>query len=363
MNRTEKEQSLYYNCRNSFTLGVAVNRSQLSSETAKDLISLHFNTITPENDFKPENLLVRVRSAENLSEYNESACIDYSNIDRYMTFAAENGQKVRFHTLVWHNQTPRWFFTETYSTAASASFASAEVMKKRLENYIKNIMEYTNEKYPGMIYAWDVVNEAVADDGNSPGGLRTQSLWYELLGSGYIEFAYSCARKYASPGAKLFYNDYNAAEYSKSARICSLLGPLKEKGLVDGIGMQFHHAMTWPDTSTIKMAILDYAALGLEIQCTEFDLDTRANDATTLDKQAERYASLFSLLLDLDTSGAADITNVSFWGLTDADSWLTSFKGVPEYPLLFDAAYQPKPAYFRILDVMKNLGKVRKGTD
>lgn len=163
----------------------------------------------------------------------ECPALRFDRFKSELDFARDNGMTVRGHTLVWHSQTPNWIFYKDYKVGGE--LADRELMLKRMENYIKSVMEWTNENYPGLISAWDVVNEAAADDG----GMR-ESLWYETIGDDYIAKAFEFARKYAPEGTKLFYNDYNSYMAGKQKDILAFLKPIAEAGNIDGMGMQTH---------------------------------------------------------------------------------------------------------------------------
>lgn len=251
--------------------------------------------------------------------------------------------------MVWHSQTPRWFFTEGYSQDANAPLVSKELMLKRMENYIRQVLEYTQTNYPGLIYAWDVVNEAINPGEGDENGLRVKdSLWYEVVGPEFIEKAFEYARKYADPDVKLFYNDYNTEETGKLLYIKRLVKGLQDKGLIDGIGLQSHLTMDNPSLVDVNSSLLEYGELGLELQITELDMGLKSNTEEDFLNQAKRYKRLFMFIKSIHESGAANITNVTFWGLSDDISWLNK-PSEPNYPLLFDNYLLQKPAFWGVL--------------
>ena len=220
-----------------FKVGVAINPYQLKDEETKKIILENFNSITMENGMKPEAILDQ-RTSENSKD--GMPAINEENLEECLSLAKDNGLVLRGHCLVWHNQTPEWFFCEKYD--AGNAKVNKETMKKRMESYIKKVLSFCQEKYPGVVYAWDVVNEA-CDDG---GGYRTSSLWYEIYGDeSYIEDAFTFARKYADKDVKLFYNDYNEYMPSKVSTIAELVKKLYDKKLIDGVGFQSH----WDDVT------------------------------------------------------------------------------------------------------------------
>lgn len=330
-----------------FYVGAVLNGSGVTTDSYKELVKTHFNSLTMENEMKPDSLLDYNTCKSDPVKYNENPAISLARAEAGLKFAKENGLKMRGHTLVWHSQTPRWFFTEGYSFEADAPFVSRELMLKRMENYIRQVMEYVQTNYPDVIYAWDVVNEAINPGDGHPDGLRTESLWYQVVGEDYIERAFEYARKYAAPGVKLFYNDYNTEESAKVVFISRLAKKLIEQGTIDGIGMQTHINMTSPSLTDIDSSVQTYAKLDLELQVTELDMYTTLNTEEELQAQATRYKRLFLYFKKWKESGIK-LTSVTFWGTTDDRSWLN--KGnLPCYPLLFDKNMEKKPAYDGVL--------------
>lgn len=326
-----------------FKVGVAVNPYQLKDEQTKKIILENFNSITMENGMKPEAILDR--ASENSKD--GMPAINEENLEECLSLAKDNGLVLRGHCLVWHNQTPEWFFCEKYD--AGNAKVNKETMKKRMESYIKKVLSFCQEKYPGVVYAWDVVNEA-CDDG---GGYRTSSLWYEIYGDeSYIEDAFTFARKYADKDVKLFYNDYNEYMPSKVSTIAEVVKKLYDKKLIDGVGFQSHWDMNYPDTGMISDAMQKYSEIGdLEIQFTEVDMHNTDDSEEGLKKLADRYKEFFEMIVKADREGKANVTSVTFWGLSDDVTWLTSFKGEDSYPLLFDESHKKKACYDSVLAV------------
>lgn len=325
-----------------FKVGAAVNSYQLSDRKLAGVITESFNSITMENEMKPENILDQKRSEESA---DGMPGINTETLDRVLKLAKDNGLSLRGHCLVWHNQTPDWFFCEDYE-ASNPQVGKTE-LRKRMESYIRQVLTYCQEKYPGVVYAWDVVNEAC----NDSGGYRTESNWYQIYGDeSYIVDAFTFARKYADKSVKLFYNDYNEYMPAKRTTISALLRTLSKAKLVDGMGFQSHWDMNYPETELIDAAIKEYSSIpGLELQFTEIDMHNTDDSEEGLKRQAERYRQLFEIILTADREGTANITAVTFWGLNDEVTWLTSFKGEDSYPLLFDENNQRKPCYDALL--------------
>lgn len=335
-----------------FKIGAAVNTWQLEGAgayaKAKALITNQFNSITMENQMKPESLL----SKENQTRGTDTnVLINEEILQKVLKLASDNGLKLRGHTLVWHSQTPEWFFHKDYNV--DKSLVSKDVMRQRMESYIKKVLTYCQENYPGVVYAWDVVNEAVNDDGT----MRTSSNWYKVYGdAGYVTDAFTFARKYADKDVKLFLNDYNEYAAAKRDRIYQVVKDLYDKGLCDGVGMQSHYSMTSPTIAAAKVAIQKYNQIDpgkIEIQLTELDIHNTFRTAADQKSVATKYQSLFNMLVDSRRNQKINITGVTFWGLTDGDSWLSDFKGETSYPLLFGADYAAKSAYFAVLNAAK----------
>ncbi|MBH1939274.1 endo-1,4-beta-xylanase [Mobilitalea sibirica] len=329
-----------------FTVGAVLNGSGVGNAELKELVLTHFNSLTMENEMKPDAILDYHTSISD-PKYNESPAVKFNAAEGGIKFAKENGLKMRGHTLIWHSQTPRWFFAEGYSMKHDAPLVSKEVMLKRMENYIKQVLEYYQTNYPGVIYAWDVVNEAINPGEGHPDGLRVESYWYRTIGDEYIEKAFEYARKYADPDVKLFYNDYNTEETPKVVAITKLVKKIKEQGNIDGIGMQTHVKVDAPSLTDIDASVRAYAELDVELQVTELDVDLKGNTEEDIMKQATRYKRMFLYFKKWRDEGV-NLTNVTFWGTIDGRSWLNK-ANEPSYPLLFDDNLEKKPAYFGVI--------------
>lgn len=313
-----------------FKIGAAVNPSTI--RTQGSLLAYHFNSITAENEMKFASV------------HPEERTYTFEDADRLVEFAREHDMAMRGHTLVWHNQTSDWLFRDSYGGTVSK-----EVLLGRLREHIQTVVgRYKNE-----IYAWDVVNEAVADEGESL--LRT-SRWTEIAGSDFIAKAYEFAHE-VDPQAVLFYNDYNESNPQKRDKIYTLVQSLLEQGApIHGIGLQAHWNLFDPSLDEIRAAIEKYASLGLQLQLTELDVsmfrfEDRRTDLTEpepgmLEQQAERYEAVFRLLLEYRDV----ISGVTFWGAADDYTWLDDFpvRGRKNWPFLFDAHHRPKAAFERV---------------
>ncbi len=337
---------------NHFSIGAAVDSQSVS--THADLLRKHFNSITPENEMKFESL-----------QPNEGN-FTFGDADRIVDFATRNGMQVRGHALVWHTQNPSWLFSN-----GSGGTVSREVLLARMRSHINTVMRH----FQGKVYAWDVVNEAIMEDGSYRDGNEEdgkQSRWYQILGESYVAEAFKAAHE-ADPDAKLFYNDFYNYIPAKHQGIYEMLKGLLEQGVpVHGVGLQCHiniepstdpsNQAYYQSVANLEDAIELYASLGLEVQVTELDVslyvpgmtytpDTFYTAATFTEalqtKQAERYREFFELF----RRHADAITNVTFWGIADDNTWLSEFSsGRKDFPLLFDGSHQPKKAFDAVMD-------------
>ncbi len=332
-----------------FKIGTALTNFDLTSKSFMNLVQKHFSgSVTVGNEMKPDYLLDQKASIayfeENADDTNPQ--VNLASARGVLNYCKKNNIPVRGHTLVWHSQTPDWFFKEGY--AADGEWVSKEKMIERMENYIKNVMAACAKEYPDInFYAWDVVNEAWTDSGtprtagsnNSSSG---SSAWVKVFGdNSFIEYAFKFARKYAPEGCKLYYNDYNEYMPQKTDAILSMAADLKAQGTIDGIGMQSHLDVGFPSAAMYKTALSKFAATGLDVQITELDITTNDTSAAGLQTQAKVYSDIFDALVEYKDS----ISAVVFWGVTDPASWRAS-----QYPLLFDGQYQAKPAFDAIVD-------------
>ncbi len=221
-------------------------------------------------------------------------------------------------------------------------------MLERIEHYILDVMGHVNSSFPGLVYAWDVVNEAIEPDQHAPGLFRTRSPWYAILGEDFLPAAFRAARKGQAPGQTLCYNDYNAFHPVKRDAIIALLKKLAAEKLVDTMGMQGHYVLKEMDIPACEEAARAYAALGLKLQVTELDIHCTDGDEAGQLQLADVYGRYFRMLVQLRREGIP-IEAVTFWGVTDADSWLTGFRRERSYPLLFSGDLKAKPAFDAVL--------------
>ncbi|MDF9844309.1 MULTISPECIES: endo-1,4-beta-xylanase [unclassified Paenibacillus] len=313
-----------------FKIGAAVNPLTIRSQ--EQLLAYHFNSITAENEMKFESV------------HPQEEVYTFDHADELAAFARKHGLAMRGHTLVWHNQTSDWLFTDGAGTAVSK-----ELLLSRLKSHIDTVVG----RYRGQIYAWDVVNEVIADEGQE---LLRSSKWLEIAGPEFIARAFEYAHE-ADPQALLFYNDYNESHPQKRDKIYTLMKSLLDQGVpIHGVGLQAHWNLYDPGLDDIRAAIEKYASLGLQLQLTELDLslfrfDDKRTDLASpppelLELQAERYDAVFRLLREYRQV----ISSVTFWGAADDYTWLDNFpvRGRKNWPFLFDEQHRPKPAFERL---------------
>ncbi len=320
-----------------FDFGAAVPQSAFTSPNLRTLMMRQFNILTPENELKPNFVVDWDKSRKLVQETGDQTqvAVHFSAAKPLLDFARDHDMKVHGHVLVWHVETKDAFFHEGYDE--NRPWLTRETMLGRLENYIREVMTFLDENYPGLVASFDVVNEAI-DDGSK--GIR-KSHWYEIVGEDYVERAFELARKYAPEGMLLYYNDYNTADPGKLQGILTLLEKLIAEGNIDGYGFQMHHLVFSPGKSALAKAVQSVAALGLKLRVSELDVGIKKYSETALNNQAKKYAEVMNLVLQY----ADQFEAVQVWGLTDKMSYRSY-----EYPLLFDADGNPKPAFWAVAD-------------
>ncbi|TVR70460.1 MAG: endo-1,4-beta-xylanase [Marinilabiliales bacterium] len=339
-----------------FVIGTAMNRSQIyGRDTASiELIETHFNTITPENITKWQHI------------QPEPGVFNFEPADLFVEFGERNDMFMVGHTLVWHSQTPAWVFQDEYG-----NLPDRETLIERMRDHIHTVVG----RYKGRIHGWDVVNEALNEDGT----LR-ESVWYQVIGPEYLVKAFNFARE-ADPEAELYYNDYNLEDPVKRAGAVKLVKYLQENGApVTGIGTQSHLHLTTPPVTEIEKTITDFAALGIDVMVTELEIDVlpypsgyfQGIDRALIDQEeeginpftdklpdevqeelAERYREVFEVYL----KHRDVITRVTFWGVNDLNTWKNNYpvRGRTNHPLLFDREWQPKPAFYEVAGIAREV--------
>ncbi|HQH77335.1 MAG TPA: endo-1,4-beta-xylanase [Prolixibacteraceae bacterium] len=326
-----------------FFIGTAMNAREITGEdsSAVEVIKKHFNAIVAENCMKPGPIQPRE------GEFN------WDLPDRMVAFGEANNMFITGHVLLWHSQAPRWLFTDSLGNTVSP-----EVLTQRMKDHIYTVVG----RYKGKVKGWDVVNEALLDDGS-----YRKSRFYEILGEEFIPLAFQFAHE-ADPDAELYYNDYNEWYPGKVEAIVKLIGQLRERGLrIDAVGMQGHIGMDHPTIEEYENAIMAYGNAGVKVMVTELDMsilpfpdrNVGAEVSADFDYQAKlnpyteglpdsvsvawnnRMGEFFDLLL----KHADLVTRVTAWGTTDHTSWKNNWpvRGRTDYPLLIDRNYQPKP--------------------
>lgn len=335
-----------------FDIGTAMNLAQVHGEDQKSvkIIEDNFTAIVPENLMK------------SMFMQPEEGKFFFDDADKFVQFGLDHGKFITGHVLIWHSQAPDWFFVDK-----EGKDVSPEVLKQRMKTHIHTIVS----RYKGKIKGWDVVNEAIMEDGS-----YRKSKFYEILGEEFIPLAFKYAHE-ADPNAELYYNDYNEWYEGKRGTVKKLIRDLKKRGLrIDAIGMQGHFQIDTPTLAEYEATIKDYIEEGVNVSVTELDLSplpspwgTSANIADTqeyqdrmnpykggLPKEMELkwnayLVDFFKLLLKYENH----VDRVTFWGVSDVDSWKNDFpiKGRTDYPLIFDRNYQPKPVVQELIQLVK----------
>ncbi len=335
--------------RGDFVIGAAINAAQITGEDARGdaIIKAQFNSISPENCLKWESV------------HPQPDRYDFTIPDQYVAFGEKNHMFIVGHNLVWHNQVPAWVFRDD-----KGNLLDRDALLARLRDHIHTVVG----RYKGRIQSWDVVNEALNEDGT-----MRQSLWEKIIGDDYIAKAFQYAHE-ADPQAQLTYNDYNLENEAKRKGAIALVTKLKAESVpITSVGLQGHDSLTWPTVDQMDAAISDFAKLGVKVAISELDIDvlppaTRqaTADVTVSIQQnaalnpfvnglpdsvqqqlAKRYGELFGVFVK-----HRDVVNrVTFWGVTDGDSWRNDWpvRGRTSYPLLFDRAGQPKAAFDAVI--------------
>ncbi len=354
---THAQTSLKDAFKDYFSIGAALNPGHFMETDAVGaaLVKRHFNAITPENDMKWES--IHPRPDAGADGYH------FDNADKFVEFGEKNGMFIVGHCLVWHSQVPRWVFQD-----AQGKPLDRAALLKRMRDHILTVVG----RYRGRVHGWDVVNEALNEDGT----LR-KSQWLNIVGEDYIDRAFEYAQE-ADPQAELYYNDYNLECEAKRKGAIELVKRLQQQGIkVTAIGSQHHDKMDQPTAQQMEDTMLAFKDLGVKVMATELDVDvlpavTRESTAdisvqapANADSNpyvdglpdemqralAKRYADIFAVFL----KHRDVITRVTFWGVTDRYSWLNNFpaRGRTNYPLLFDREGKSKPAFDAVMEEAK----------
>ncbi|WP_129594541.1 endo-1,4-beta-xylanase [Seramator thermalis] len=340
---SKSEKALQEALKGKFLIGVAMNADQITGKDTAGvrLIKEHFNSITPENCMKSEVL------------QPEEGKFDFALADQYVDFGQKNNMFIVGHTLIWHSQAPKWFFVDK-----DGKDVSREVLIERMKNHITTVVG----RYKGRVHGWDVVNEAIEDDGSF-----RKSKFYQIIGEDFIRLAFEFAHE-ADPEAELYYNDYSMSKEGKRDAVVKMVKKLQSEGVkIDGIGMQGHMTMDFPTLEEEEKSIVAFSETGVKVMITELDLTVLPSPGTKVsadvalsyeyqkqlnpypnglpDSVAQAAHDHYSEFFRLFLKHADKIDRVTMWGLTDGDSWRNNWPvpGRTDYPLLFDRNYQPKP--------------------
>jgi endo-1,4-beta-xylanase len=345
-----------------FLIGCAVNQEVSSGKdkVSQDIIAQQFNTITPENVMKAEVV------------NPQPDVFNFAPADAFVEFGKAHNMFIVGHTLIWHNQTPEWFFKDK-----NGNPNTKEAQIERLRNHI----ELVAGRYAGKVNAWDVVNEVIDNDGS-----YRPTTWVKGVGNGdtLVKYAFKFASQYA-PNTELYYNDFNAWRPEKRDGIVRLVRLLKKENIrIDGVGMQGHWGLNYPKTAYIEAAIDSFAAVGVKVMITEMDIDvlplTKEGQIIGQgmthpqfqleefkafldpyqkglpDAQQQELTRRYAELMGIFYKKKDKIARVTFWGLHDGMSWKNGYP-IPNrtnYPLLFDRNKKPKPAFDAVLNIPKN---------
>ena len=377
-----------------FIMGVSILNSELSDDLLMQLVTKHFNAVTLGNELKPDAMFGYSKTCPGTETASingqeiQVPRLDYSRAEKTLDAIYDWNQanpedfiKIRGHVLVWHSQTPEWFFHEDYDE--SKPYVSKDTMNLRLEWYIKTIAEHftgSGSKYKDMFYGWDVVNEAVSDSTGTYRSDSENSSWWAVYHSNeFILNAFTYANKYMPASVELYYNDYNEWFSSKRNGIVQLLKDVKAKdgARIDGMGMQGHYQTSGtPTVDEFETAVKAYYDVVGQVQITELDFaasasydGTSATQQAEYERQAKRYQDIYNSVRRLKKDGYI-VRNITIWGVIDKNSWLQTSSSVgggtdgsrKQCPLLFDDDYQVKPSYWAFVNVESLKPVIRKLT-
>lgn len=327
--------------------GTCLSEQMISNKKCEQIILDNFNSITFENQMKPDYIFDKKAS----KEQGELVVKFDATAKKMLKWCKDNHMEVRGHTLIWHSQTPSWIFYDNFET--SEKLVSREVMLERMESYIRQVFALLEElEYAELFYAYDVVNEAWMEDGT-----KRDSLWLQTIGDDYLWYAFYYADMYAPDYIDLYYNDYN--EQFKTDTLYNFVQTLvDEEGnyLIDGIGLQAH-LYTEDSLEDYFATVEKLGSLGLKVNLTELDVSlgtwTNINPATedNLKSQGQYYYNLVNGLLQMAQEGTVEMDSLTFWGFADKLSWRKE-----RSPLLYDKDYKPKYAYYGALQIKEYAG-------
>ena len=396
--------------------GTAIMSSEISDDTLMELVEKHFNAVTLGNELKPDALFnyqigqsvdcktITFKGTELkvpvVNDKNEN--LDFSRADAMLEKILEwnnanpkNKIRVRGHVLVWHSQTPEWFFHEDYDVAKP--YVDKETMNRRLEWFISSVFDHyfgkaANGKYDGLFYGWDVVNEAVngntyrddkvipdeSDTSTSDTRHGSNSMWWRVYQSNeFIINAFKYANQYAPEDVELYYNDYGETDNTKCEGIVKLINDVKHAAgtRLDAFGMQAHYNVDGFSAAQFKSVAKKYAQAAGKVQLTELDFKASSTyDGTAATKESEYtkmaycHKNLYEAIKALKNEGT-NVSGLTVWGVIEPNSWLHSqsnvgggANGSAQCPLLFDGNYKAKPAYWAYVDASQLKPAIQKVT-
>ena len=339
--KTEEPKGVKDAFEGKFYIGTALNEAEIRGldTTGVELVKTHFNSIVAENCMKNEE----IHPAEDVWNFELA--------DKFVEFGEANGMFIIGHCLVWHSQLAKWFAYDE-----NGEYVTPEVLKQRMKDHITTIMT----RYNGRIHGYDVVNEAIVEDGS-----YRKSPFYEILGEEFIPWAFECAHA-ADPDAELYLNDYGMNVPGRRDAYVKLINQLKERGLrIDAIGMQGHMGMDYPTVEEFETSLLAFAGTGVNVMITEWDMSAlpTVNMGANVADVEEYKASLnpyadglpedvakvwnerMKSFMDLFLKHSDKITRVTAWGVSDEDSWKNGWPipGRTDYCLLIDRDHEVKP--------------------
>ena len=368
-------------------IGMSVVDNEIANQNIQAGLKRHFNSITMGNEMKPDSIMggswSTPTSFEKFTASNGKEIevpknrLAFSKLENYLKKCKDNGLKMRGHVLVWHSQTPNWFFTKDYKGKGdyysdekinNKDLVDKDTMTARQEWYIKSVLEYIKEWEDNngerIIYCWDVVNEAADDSGTQ---LRSGSHWYSIYKSDeFIVNAFRFANKYAPKDVLLAYNDYNECQSNKTEMILKIIKSVQSHEndadlptRIDVMGMQSHNKYENPTMKNYEDTIKEYLATGLDVHITELDIGAKTKaDAEDAQKLKKEYKDYFKMYLKYAKKGdEPGVSSVTIWGITDGSTWLHLDSQQewlnyvkPQHPLLFDDDYYAKPAFYGVLE-------------
>lgn len=336
-----KEKTLKETFAGHFHIGAALNEAQILGTDAagQETLIRHFSSIVAENCMKSEEI------------HPEEDVYDFELADKFVELGETNGMFIIGHCLVWHSQLAKWFPYDD-----KGNYVTPEVLKERLKDHITTIVT----RYKGRVHGWDVVNEAIVEDGS-----YRKSPFYDILGEEFIPLAFQYAHE-ADPDAELYLNDYGMNVPGRRDTYVRIIKDLQARGLrIDGIGMQGHMGMDYPDMEEFEESLMAYAGTGVNVMITEWDMSAlpTVNMGANVTDFEEYKAALnpyrdglpeevskvwnerMKAFMDLFIRHSDVITRVTAWGISDGDSWKNGWPipGRTDYPLLFDRNHEQKP--------------------